>query len=266
MMPDASAPATRWARGVVVVVASAAVLGVGSPAHAATGDPGVNTTGCRGTVTVSSQPPVSVPTPGPASPTRPLTLVASDVLHYNVSSETPIAKPKWHAKVAGVPLASGNATEGGKLNGEIRMRKYAPLNLTGRYFVTLDMKGAGGTCTAQVWIKLGGNPLKTVPFWIAAALTILGLAGFWFALPRARLHGARHQHTPRGVFSGLIVGLGGMLLLTFGDIIAFTTWWPYVVLVIAGPLVGLLVSLVGPTLGKPNVNPTPVRAKPLNGG
>lgn len=254
---------------VVVLAAAPAVAAIPTGPAPAAVDPGVSALGCRGELLVSDPGAASIeiPTAGPALATNPLELASSDTISYNVVSDQPITDPRWHAKVAGIPISSGKAgTIGGRavLTGTVKMQRFAPMRLTGRYFVAMTVTGrSGGECTGSAWLKFTGNPLATVPFWIVVILTAAGFLGLYWALPRARLHGAKRKHLARGVFAGFIIGIGVTFLLIMMDVIAFPTWWPYLGLMLLGAVFGLLVAGIGPTIGKPRVNDTPVRAVPV---
>jgi hypothetical protein len=248
------------------VVAAAAAHRVVAAA-AADSAPGVSVLGCRGQVLVSEpgRAAIQIPTAGPASPTSPLELASSDTITYNLVSNQPLSDPRWHAKVAGIPIGGGKASSvDGRavLTGTVKTQRFTFIRLTGRFFVSMTVTGRGGQCSGSVWLKFTGNPLATVPFWIVAALTAAGFVGLYWALPRARLHGAKRRQVGEGAFAGLIIGIGGTLLLILLDAIAFLTWPPYLALVLLGPVFGVLVAAFGPAIGKPRANDVAVRPTP----
>ena len=58
----------------------------------------------------------------------------------------------------------------------------------------------------------------------------------------------RKPHPIRGLFGGLLLGVGVLILLVLFGAAAFTSWWPFLVIVLACIAVGVLLSFVGPSV------------------
>jgi hypothetical protein len=58
----------------------------------------------------------------------------------------------------------------------------------------------------------------------------------------------RKPHPIRGLFGGLLLGLGVLILLVLFGAAAFTSWVPFLVILLACIAVGVLLSLFGPTV------------------
>lgn len=69
---------------------------------------------------------------------------------------------------------SAHATTG---SGTAGVGENAPFRITGLYYVSGDINGDGGThCDGNGWFKLIGDPLGTLPFFIALVLIVAGAA------------------------------------------------------------------------------------------
>ena len=58
----------------------------------------------------------------------------------------------------------------------------------------------------------------------------------------------RKPHPIRGLFGGLLLGLGVLILLVLLGAGAFTSWVPFLVILLACIAVGVLLSLFGPSV------------------
>jgi hypothetical protein len=58
----------------------------------------------------------------------------------------------------------------------------------------------------------------------------------------------RKPHPVRGVIGGLLLGLGVLMLLILFGAAAFTSWVPFLLILLACIAVGVLLSLFGPTV------------------
>ena len=57
---------------------------------------------------------------------------------------------------------------------------------------------------------------------------------------------SRKPHPIRGLFGGLLLGAGVVILLVLFGLAAFTTWWPFLAIVLGITAVGVLLSIFGP--------------------
>lgn len=75
------------------------------------------------------------------------------------------------------PVRGGHPNEGGSTTGSgtAGVGENAPFRITGLYYVSGDINGAGGThCDGNGWFKLIGDPLGTVPFLIGLGFMVAG--------------------------------------------------------------------------------------------
>jgi hypothetical protein len=62
----------------------------------------------------------------------------------------------------------------------------APFRITGLYYVSGTIDGEGGThCDGSGWFQLTGNPVTTIPFWVAVLIAVAGAALIWSSRPHA---------------------------------------------------------------------------------
>jgi hypothetical protein len=91
------------------------------------------------------------------------------------------------------PVRGGDPNAGGDTTGEgtVDVSANAPFRTTGLYHVSGAIDGAGGTrCDGSGWFKLTGDPVGTIPFWIAVLIILLGIVTLWTARPHRLIGGA----------------------------------------------------------------------------
>jgi hypothetical protein len=118
----------------------------------------------------------------------------------------------WHVDVFHfpTPVRGGDPNEGGDTSGEgsVDVSANAPFRLTGSFYVSGEIKGEGGSCTGGGWFKIVGDPVGTVPFFLALALVVIGAI-------MIALGGGRGSWL-LGLVGGFLFGLGvAMLLIGF---------------------------------------------------
>ena len=89
-------------------------------------------------------------------------------------------------KLFGVTVKSGDADNNDEETtdeGVEDVNEYLPFKITGLYHVDFQLKGEGGECEGDLWVKLDGNPFGTVPWLAGVGLVILGGAGAWWSRP-----------------------------------------------------------------------------------
>jgi hypothetical protein len=96
----------------------------------------------------------------------------------------------WQVSVFGIPtpLRGGDPNDGGDTTaeGSTGVSENAPIELTGVFNVSGDINGAEGAhCDGSGWFKLNGNPLTTIPFWLAVVIAVVGLLLLLSARPTA---------------------------------------------------------------------------------
>jgi hypothetical protein len=179
------------ARGLMAAAGLVFVLVGAGPAAAAPAAPGASLTGCSAsaTATNSSGAPVSqltAPGASGASPSNPFVVDLFGTVTYHGQSDATITDHHWQVKVDGITVASGGSANARKVreaSGTVSVRRYLPIRVTGLYHVSGGIKGTGGACDGSVWVRLGGNPVTTAPFWTAIAFVVLGLAGLLWSRP-----------------------------------------------------------------------------------
>lgn len=87
-----------------------------------------------------------------------------------------------------IPVRGGdpNSADNTVAEGSAGVSANAPFQFTGLYYVSGDINGAGGThCDGNGWFKLTGNPITTIPFWVAVLIAVSGAALVGTARPHA---------------------------------------------------------------------------------
>jgi len=162
-----------------------------------------------------------------------------DVLWSGTTGDQVIKNNSWHVDVFGfpTPLRGGDPNDAGETDGQDRydVSASAPFRLTGLFFVSGEMTGEGGSCTGSGWFKIPGEPVGTVPFFLAIALIILGAVLIAVA--------ARGGWLP-GLLGGLLFGVGvagllvGLSTLPIGSLTVPLT-------ILLGILIGALSAMLG---------------------
>jgi len=96
------------------------------------------------------------------------------------SGDTVFTHHSWQVSVFNIPtpLRGGDPNDGEETTatGSTGVSENAPFEFTGLYFVSGDIHGDGGaSCDGSAWFKLNGNPVTTIPFWIAIVTALIGL-------------------------------------------------------------------------------------------
>lgn len=109
------------------------------------------------------------------------------------SGSTVFRNHSWQVSVFNIPtpLRGGDPNDGEETTstGSTGVSENAPFEFTGLYFVSGDIAGDGGArCDGSAWFKLNGNPVTTIPFWIAVVIVVIGLLLVWSS--RATLPGS----------------------------------------------------------------------------
>jgi hypothetical protein len=95
----------------------------------------------------------------------------------------------WEIKVFGIPVKSGSApndSHGTAAVGIADVSDYLPFKITGVYYVSGEIRGDGGACTGNGYVKLIGSPIGTIPWIVAIGLIVVGLALGYGSLPKAK--------------------------------------------------------------------------------
>lgn len=144
----------------------------------------------------------------------------------------------WAVSVFNIPTpqSGGDPNEGGDTDGDgtVQVGENLPFRFTGLFYVSGAISGTGGSCAGSGWVKVAGDPLGTIPFWLAVLLIVLGLLmlsmgyrGAWgWAIP-----------------GGLILGLGVALMLIMYALMPVGSWTPLAALV-GGLAIGFVVVFI----------------------
>lgn len=100
------------------------------------------------------------------------------------SGDTVFRNHSWQVSVFNIPtpLRGGDPNDGEETaaTGSTGVSENAPFAFTGLYFVSGDITGDGGArCDGSAWFKLDGNPVTTIPFWVAIVIILIGLLMVW---------------------------------------------------------------------------------------
>jgi hypothetical protein len=152
---------------------------------------GGNISGCSGTAvsrdedgaTIDS---VSGPGAPPASRGNALKVDYDGVVSYDGSTDNLIKNHNWDISIFGIPVKSGGDT-----NEEERIRDvsdeqvsdYLPFRMSGKYYVSFQISGEGGSCSGSLWVEIDENPVGTIPWVVGTGFLLLGVAGLAFSVP-----------------------------------------------------------------------------------
>ena len=287
-MTRLGAPASRHRRLAVAVAAGlaagAALFAPGGVAMgASTRSPAAGVTldgGCRGAGSSHRRDgaPIgqtSAPQPPGAVSSRPLHLAPRGTVQWTGSTPQLLTDGHWWLHVDGVPIRSGeapNAAHAQSASGVVRVSSYVPswLGLTGVYYVSGELSGAGGTCTGALYVALTGDPATGALLWAAIVLALAGLAlvlgarPAWISAYVAVPSGSRasyqatssmaptrvlRRHPVVGFLGGLVLGIGAAVLLALFGVGPFSSWWPFAAVAGGCAALGALTGLLAPARG-----------------
>lgn len=179
---------------------------------------------------------------------------------YTGSSQIEMKNNTWHVDVFGIPTplqgGSDNSDDNRDGSGTVSVSANAPFRFTGLYYVSGSLTGSGGTCTGSGWFKLTGDPIGTVPFFVAAGVLIVGLG---------LLAVGSRGHTFTSIAGGLLSGLGLASLLVLFSTLPLGVPTPIAVLLVGlavGVIIGLLARRGGGGTGDVPPPTTPAAPSP----
>jgi hypothetical protein len=145
----------------------------------------------------------------------------------------------WHIEVFGLPtpLRGGSANGDGNQTGHgtVGVKENAPFRFTGLYFVSGGISGQGGSCEGSGWLRLAGDPVGTIPFFVGLIVLVLGLL---------LLVSGVNGHAVSGILGGLLMGLGLAVLLVIYSTMPAGAATPAATLAL-GLTMGAIVALIG---------------------
>jgi hypothetical protein len=152
---------------------------------------GGNISGCSGTAISLDEDganidSVSGPGAPPASRGNALKVDYDGVVSYDGSTDNLIKNHNWDISIFGIPVKSGGDT-----NDEERVRDtsneqvsdYLPFRMSGKYYVSFQISGEGGSCSGSLWVEIDENPVGTIPWVVGTGFLLLGVAGLAFSVP-----------------------------------------------------------------------------------
>lgn len=177
--------------------------------------------------------------PGVADPLNPFD-VAGDGRVAWTGTGPAITTGTYSVSVYGVPLPflSGDVDnpEGRtEADGVLVIGDILPIDVVGTFEVSGSISGEGGSCSGSAWVRLDGEPLTSIPGLVGIGAAVIGLLGVL-----ASIKGA---HPWRGLFAGLLLGVGaGVLAIVFG-VVPIGALTPLVVAA-GGGVLGLILGLL----------------------
>ena len=152
---------------------------------------GGTVSGCSGTAvskdengnTIDS---VSGPGGPPASRSNALKVDYDGVVSYDGQTDNLIKNHSWHISIFGIKVKTGGDTNDEERTTDMSDEKvsdYIPFRVSGKYYVTFNFSGEGGACFGSLWVEIDENPVGTIPWIIATALMLIGVAGLAFSVP-----------------------------------------------------------------------------------
>jgi len=183
-------------------------------------------------------------------------LVAWDgKVKYAGSSQIAMKDNSWHVDVFGIPTpltgSDANAADSRDGSGTVGVSENAPFRFTGLYYVSGSITGSGGTCAGSGWLKLTGDPLGTIPFFVALGVLVLGLLMLGFGF---------RGHAVSAILGGILTGLGAAAMLVLYSTLPLGLPTPIVVLLL-GAILGVLTAVLG---RRSRGNDTPPMLPPTN--
>ncbi len=187
--------AVLLAFGLLAPVARAAVRGDGASTSAANAfqaeGAGGNVSGCSGTAISKDEnnaviDQVTAPGAPAASRSNALKVDYDGVVSYDGQSDNLIKNHHWDISLFGIKVKSGGGTNSEERTHDASDEKvsdYIPIRMSGKYFVSFQINGEGGSCNGSLWVEIDENPVGTVPWLLGTGLMLAGVAGAAFSVP-----------------------------------------------------------------------------------
>ena len=107
----------------------------------------------------------------------------------------------WNVAIEGLPVLNGSDDNPLDLDeiGNVTVASKVPVRIVGLIHVTGDIFGNGDvdTCHGDGWVLILGDPVGTIPMWIALALIAAGIIGL-LVTPYVPWEGAGRDELPGG--------------------------------------------------------------------
>jgi hypothetical protein len=130
----------------------------------------------------------SAAAPGSPPPTRgnALKIDYDGVVSYDGQTNALIKDHTWDISIFGIPVKTGGDTNDEERTTDDSNEKvsdYIPLRVSGKYYVSFNFSGTGGSCIGSLWVEIDENPVGTIPWVVGAGFLLVGVAGLAFAIP-----------------------------------------------------------------------------------
>jgi hypothetical protein len=176
-----------------ITIALVALILLPGVALAAEGPAGAELEGCQGQAasTDSDGKPldtVSAPGGPGSSQDNPFEVDYDGKVAYSGTSTAVIKNHSWTIFLFSAPIKTGgseNAKGTRKAKGTVTVSDYFPFKVAGLYYVSGALEGEGGACSGNLWVKLTGSPIGTIPWIAGVAFAGLGLLGMLASRPTA---------------------------------------------------------------------------------
>lgn len=114
-----------------------------------------------------------------ASPEDPLLIDWDGTVSWTGITTVPLKDNHYHVAMFGMATPfQGGSLNGGDARttvGTFGFTTGSPFRFTGLYYLTVGIIGSGGECTGSLVVKLVGEPIGTLPFFVGLALLAIGL-------------------------------------------------------------------------------------------
>jgi hypothetical protein len=150
--------------------------------------------GCRGagaSVADGSRLDVAqAPGPGGNDRDHPFVVDYDGVVVYGGRSPQVFHNHSWHVDLYGMSVKSGGSENGDderRTEGQADVSDYLPFDAPGLYYVSGGISADEGSCSGNVWVKIEGSPVGTIPWIAGVVFTAGGVLLLIFARPTVRV-------------------------------------------------------------------------------
>lgn len=142
-----------------------------------------------------------------ASAADPLLVDWEGTVSWDGVTQASMQNAHYHVAMFGMATPfqgdAANSPDARSTTGTFKFTANAPFRFTGTYYMSAGIIAANGTqCAATFIVKLVGEPIGTVPFFVGLALLAIGALLLVWGLS---------GHLGAAIFGGLVLGLGAAL-------------------------------------------------------
>ena len=135
------------------------------------------------------------------SPDDPFQVTWDGHVDYHFITPVVFQNNHWNFSVESLPIRSGSDDNPSDLDeiGKVTISADLPLRFVGLLHVDGDIFGNGDAdhCHGDGWVLILGDPVGTIPFWLAVALIAAGVIGLLFT-PYVPWEGSGRDELPGG--------------------------------------------------------------------